>query len=259
MSPAHAPAARPRSRRRRCCRGRTARRSSAPRPARAERVQRRVARARHQLVARNAELLDRAASRARTCCGGVDGPAGSGCMARDYTGRVTTPRRHRNRSEHRPRRARRAVKAWGRELGFQQVGIAASTCPTTSGGCCDWLDAGRHGEMDYMARHGTRRARPAELVPGTLRVISARMDYWPGDARMPRRVLGDRAAGLRVALRARPRLSQGAAQRARALADRLAAARRRRAAIARSSTARRCSRRRSRATPASAGSASTPT
>lgn len=43
----------------------------------------------------------------------------------------------------------------------------------------DWLERGFHGEMSYMARHGLARARPAELVPGTVRVITARMDYWP--------------------------------------------------------------------------------
>ena len=50
----------------------------------------------------------------------------------------------------------------------------------------NWLRAGRHGEMDYMARHGAARARPAELVPGTVRVITARMNYWPAGARARR-------------------------------------------------------------------------
>jgi epoxyqueuosine reductase len=71
------------------------------------------------------------------------------------------------------------VKAWGRDLGFQKIGIAGVALPEDEQRLLDWLAAGRHGEMDYMARHGERRARPAELVPGTLRVISARMDYWP--------------------------------------------------------------------------------
>jgi epoxyqueuosine reductase len=74
------------------------------------------------------------------------------------------------------------VKAWGRELGFQQVGIAGIALPEDERRLLDWLAAKRHGQMHYMARHGTRRARPAELVPGTLRVISARMDYWPAAA-----------------------------------------------------------------------------
>ncbi len=74
------------------------------------------------------------------------------------------------------------IKRWGRELGFQQVGIAGVELPEDERRLQTWLAAGRHGEMDYMQRHGTRRSRPDELVPGTLRVISARMDYWPGDA-----------------------------------------------------------------------------
>jgi epoxyqueuosine reductase len=86
------------------------------------------------------------------------------------------------------------VKAWGRELGFQKVGIAGVYLPQDERRLVEWLDAGRHGEMRYMARHGTRRARPAELVPGTLRVISARMDYW-SRATDPESVLGDRALG----------------------------------------------------------------
>jgi epoxyqueuosine reductase len=72
------------------------------------------------------------------------------------------------------------VKAWGRELGFQKVGIAAIDLAQDERRLLEWLAAGRHGAMDYMQRHGVKRARPAELVPGTLRVIAARMDYWPG-------------------------------------------------------------------------------
>ena len=69
------------------------------------------------------------------------------------------------------------IKRWGLELGFQQLGIAGVELPEDERRLLAWLDAGRHGEMDYMQRHGTRRSRPGELVPGTLRVISARMDY----------------------------------------------------------------------------------
>ena len=74
------------------------------------------------------------------------------------------------------------IKAWGRELGFQKVGIAGIHLPEDERRLLDWLAADRHGEMQYMARHGTRRARPDEIVPGTVRVISARMDYWPSAA-----------------------------------------------------------------------------
>ena len=74
------------------------------------------------------------------------------------------------------------IKGWGRELGFQQLGISGVELPEDERRLLDWLAAGRHGHMDYMQQHGTRRSRPDELVPGTLRVISARMDYWPADA-----------------------------------------------------------------------------
>ena len=69
------------------------------------------------------------------------------------------------------------IKGWGRELGFDAVGIAGIDFAEAERGLQAWLDAGYHGEMDYMARHGTKRARPAELVPGTLSVISVRMNY----------------------------------------------------------------------------------
>jgi epoxyqueuosine reductase len=71
------------------------------------------------------------------------------------------------------------IKTWGRELGFQQVGIADADLERSERRLVTWLKAGRHGEMDYMARHGTKRSRPAQLVPGTSRIISARMDYLP--------------------------------------------------------------------------------
>ena len=83
------------------------------------------------------------------------------------------------------------IVQWGRELGFQEVGIADTDLAADEVRLLNWLRADRHGEMDYMARHGTRRARPAELVPGTLRVISARMNYWPPEARDPEAVLTD--------------------------------------------------------------------
>jgi len=71
------------------------------------------------------------------------------------------------------------IKAWGRELGFQQVGIADTDLQLAEDRLTTWLRAGRNGEMGYMARHGSKRSRPAELVPGTLRVVSVRMDYLP--------------------------------------------------------------------------------
>ncbi len=86
------------------------------------------------------------------------------------------------------------IKRWGRDLGFQQVGIAGIDLAQDEPRLQAWLAAGRHGEMAYMARHGLRRARPAELVPGTLRVISARMDYWP-EATPAESVLADARLG----------------------------------------------------------------
>ncbi len=74
-----------------------------------------------------------------------------------------------------------AVKAWGRELGFQQVGIADVDLGEHEARLSDWLAQDFHGDMAYIARHGTKRSRPAELVPGTVRVIAARMDYFPPD------------------------------------------------------------------------------
>lgn len=94
------------------------------------------------------------------------------------------------------------LKRWGRELGFQEIGIADTDLGADEQRLLAWLDAGRHGAMDYMARHGTRRSRPADLVPGTVRVISARLDYFPGDARDAGAVLaqGERAYIARYAL-----------------------------------------------------------
>jgi epoxyqueuosine reductase len=88
-----------------------------------------------------------------------------------------------------------AIKAWGRELGFQAVGIADVDLGDAEPGLREWLAAGFHGEMDYMARHGVRRARPAELVPGTVCAISARLDYKPAAADS-RSVLEDRSAAF---------------------------------------------------------------
>ena len=85
----------------------------------------------------------------------------------------------------------RQIKQWGGELGFAAVGIADCDLAHAEAGLQTWLDAGFHGEMDYMAAHGSKRSRPAELVPGTRRIISARMDYFPPAAADPGDVLGD--------------------------------------------------------------------
>ena len=87
----------------------------------------------------------------------------------------------------------RHIKHWGMELGFQQVGISDTRLDEDEAFLLQWLRSGYHGEMDYMQRHGTRRSRPADLVPGTVRVISVRMDYWPAGARAVGEVLQDAA------------------------------------------------------------------
>jgi epoxyqueuosine reductase len=73
------------------------------------------------------------------------------------------------------------IQAWGKELAFSQIGVAGVDLSTAEPGLQAWLSQGWHGEMAYMARHGMARARPAELVPGTVSVITARMDYLPRD------------------------------------------------------------------------------
>jgi len=75
------------------------------------------------------------------------------------------------------------IAAWGTEIGFEAVGVSDVDLADAETRLLNWLAAGRHGEMDYMARHGTARARPADLVPGTVRVITARLNYWPAAAK----------------------------------------------------------------------------
>lgn len=74
------------------------------------------------------------------------------------------------------------IKQWGKELGFQHVGICDVDLSQHEAQLQRWLDAGYHGDMDWMARHGMMRARPHELLPGTVRVISVRMNYLPPNA-----------------------------------------------------------------------------
>ncbi|GAB4117641.1 MAG: tRNA epoxyqueuosine(34) reductase QueG [Sideroxydans sp.] len=84
------------------------------------------------------------------------------------------------------------IKGWGKALGFQSVGISDTELGAAETGLLQWLAEGHHGAMDYMAKHGAKRARPAELVPDTLRVISLRMNYYPQNARDTHAVLADR-------------------------------------------------------------------
>jgi len=78
-----------------------------------------------------------------------------------------------------PARLAGTIVTWGKELGFQQVGITDTDLGRSEARLQRWLDDGRHGTMDYMQRHGTKRSRPSELVAGTRSVISVRMDYLP--------------------------------------------------------------------------------
>lgn len=87
------------------------------------------------------------------------------------------------------------IRSWGRELGFQQVGIANVDIAEDEARFIEWIAQGRHGEMEYMERYGTARARPQEIVPGTLRVISARMDYLPEEPQRSESVLADPTLG----------------------------------------------------------------
>ena len=89
----------------------------------------------------------------------------------------------------------RNIKQWARELGFAQTGISGVTLAPDEAHLQHWLDAGHHGEMEYMARHGTKRSRPDELEPGTQRVISVRMDYIPPGTRNAWEVINDGEAG----------------------------------------------------------------
>ncbi|MDH5255711.1 MAG: tRNA epoxyqueuosine(34) reductase QueG [Gammaproteobacteria bacterium] len=94
------------------------------------------------------------------------------------------------------------IRSWGAELGFQQIGVAGIALHDAEARLDEWVARGLHGELDYMTRHGRKRTRPGDLVPGTARVISARMDYLPDAAALAAAVLqdGERAYIARYAL-----------------------------------------------------------
>jgi epoxyqueuosine reductase len=96
----------------------------------------------------------------------------------------------------------RKIRCWGEELGFQQIGISDTGLDEHRTGLNQWLTLGMHGEMGYMQHHGSIRSQPQELVPGTLRIISARMDYLPQSGVDPEKLLqqGDMAYISRYAL-----------------------------------------------------------
>jgi len=86
------------------------------------------------------------------------------------------------------------IKRWGLELGFARIGVANIDLAEDEAHFLDWLRAGFDGELRYMSRHGRKRSRPAELVPGTVSCISARLNYWPADASDAHATLADGAS-----------------------------------------------------------------
>jgi epoxyqueuosine reductase len=83
------------------------------------------------------------------------------------------------------------IRGWAAGLGFARVGVASIDLSADESRFLEWLRDGFHGEMAYMSRHGIKRSRPAELVPGTVSCLSMRMDYWPSEAADARQVLAD--------------------------------------------------------------------
>ncbi len=81
------------------------------------------------------------------------------------------------------------ILRWGKELGFQQIGVSDIDLADAENRLEQWLAEGFHGSMQYMKKHGSKRSRPEELVPGTIRVISVRMDYLPQENENPEKLL----------------------------------------------------------------------
>ena len=88
------------------------------------------------------------------------------------------------------------MQDWAQSFGFQQLGVSDIDLANSEQKLLAWLAAGFHGEMDYMSRHGTKRTRPEELIPGTVRVITLRMDYWPDPITEPWSVIEDDQLGF---------------------------------------------------------------
>ena len=83
------------------------------------------------------------------------------------------------------------IKRWGRELGFAEIGIADTELSSAEALHQAWIKKGFHGDMDYMAKHGVKRTRPGDLVPNTVCVITARLDYLPPIAKASWNVIDD--------------------------------------------------------------------
>ncbi len=92
-------------------------------------------------------------------------------------------------------RAKRALQMRARELGFDALGVACLELAEDERHLLTWIEAGYHGEMNYMERHGTLRSRPAELAPASVRAISVRMNYWPDESHSAQQTLTDGALG----------------------------------------------------------------
>ncbi|ODN66476.1 tRNA epoxyqueuosine(34) reductase QueG [Methylophaga muralis] len=88
------------------------------------------------------------------------------------------------------------MQVWARSLGFQQLGVSDIDLSAAEEQLQQWLAKGFHGEMEFMERHGSLRSHPEQLVPGTIRVITARMDYWPETAADAWQVMGDSDLGF---------------------------------------------------------------
>ncbi len=88
------------------------------------------------------------------------------------------------------------MQIWARSLGFQQLGVSDIDLSAAEDQLQQWLARGFHGEMEFMQRHGSLRTHPEELVPGTIRVITARMDYWPETAADAWQVIGESELGF---------------------------------------------------------------
>jgi epoxyqueuosine reductase len=90
---------------------------------------------------------------------------------------------------------KQALRDGARALGFSKLGVTEIEIDEDARHLLRWLDAGYHGEMEYMQRHGSLRTRPQELAPGTVRVLSVRMDYWPAESADAEAVLADSTLG----------------------------------------------------------------
>jgi len=83
------------------------------------------------------------------------------------------------------------IRTWSKDLGFDDIGISNTELSAHEAHLMNWLDKGHHGEMQYMSEHGTKRSRPSDLIPGTIRIISTRINYQAPEAEDEERVLAN--------------------------------------------------------------------